>query len=438
VNFIDIPLASLIVNPSNDRHGPKGSEQSAINWLFAEHPEKMVALAADIVRQGRVFDAPLVVAVGEKFIVFDGNRRITCLKAICGLCDVPDELKLQFLAMRKDFDCAANSIISCQIEHDQAVVDQVVSRRHNGTDNGRGQLGWDTRAKQNHAKRIGVATQYPIAEAIEDFLSENGYPHSQQIKRSTLFRLFSSKQRQKKFRISLENDGNLRLLAPKEEVLPALVKIAKDIVENRLTLKNVLNSDGVKEYMAELAEAGYIEDFSSDERKGRGSRESSEAADQVRDQRVRKRPDRINLIPDKLSIIEWPSELYKAKIVWEELQFSLNFKRNTISIPVLFRVLIEIVTESAIGKIPESKKIDDKLSVRIGYVADYFLNAGHLTKREKQDLERLIGKNGSPRELEALHRCAHSTTALPAKEDLIALWTGFEKYLLLCIRTNMK
>jgi len=286
VNFIDLSLSDLIVNPNNDRHGPKENEQNAIDWLFSEHRSKMLSLAQDIVEQGAVYDPPLVKEQGGKFIVFDGNRRVTCLKALCGLCDVPAEVQSQFSKLRKKFDCSSNMTLGCQLEDKQDTIDQIVSRRHNGTDGGRGQLSWDTRAKQNHAKRIGAATQYPIAEAVEEFLQEHGYPHAGEIKRSTLFRLINAKRRQKQFGIELTDDGGLKLLRDADDVLAAFSKVADDILEKKLTLKNVLNSEGVNEYMKELENSGLIEPSSSD---GKETSEKDPKDGEINDKPPRKK-----------------------------------------------------------------------------------------------------------------------------------------------------
>lgn len=430
MNFIDVKLNDLVVNPNNDRHGPKNNEQNAINWLFSEHRSKMLSLAKDIVEQGAVYDPPLVKEMNGKFIVFDGNRRVTCLKALCSLCDVPAEVQSQFAKLREKFDCSSKMTLSCQIEDKQDTIDQIVSRRHNGTDGGRGQLSWDARAKQNHAKRIGAATQYPIAEAVEEFLQEHGYPHAGEIKRSTLFRLINAKRRQKQFGIELSDDGSLKLLRDANDVLAAFSKVADDILEKKLTLTNVLNSEGVNAYMKDLEKSGLVEPTFSD---GKATSVNDITDDNTKDQPPRKKPERRCLIPAKTYDIDWPVGLNKVEKIWQELQFDLQFSRHGISIPILFRTLIELLTDHAVNKLELPKPRKDKLSSRVGAVAEAFAKEGLIETREYEDLKRLLGSSSSPRELEALHRCVHGRTAMPAKEDLVALWTGFEHYLLYCI-----
>ena len=77
-----LPLASLVVNPANDRHGELENETAAIAQLFATQETHMRNLAKDLVAKGEVFEPPLVFPDGDKFVVADGNRRTTCLKLI--------------------------------------------------------------------------------------------------------------------------------------------------------------------------------------------------------------------------------------------------------------------------------------------------------------------------------------------------------------------
>lgn len=78
----NLPLGSLEVNRANDRHGELENETAAIAWLFKEREQHMRNLAKDIVDRGEIYEIPLVSPEKNKFIVFDGNRRVTCLKLL--------------------------------------------------------------------------------------------------------------------------------------------------------------------------------------------------------------------------------------------------------------------------------------------------------------------------------------------------------------------
>jgi len=77
-----LPLDSLAINRANDRHGELENEMAAIAWLFNNFELHMRNLAKDIVASAQVFEPPLVFPDGDKFVLFDGNRRMTCLKLL--------------------------------------------------------------------------------------------------------------------------------------------------------------------------------------------------------------------------------------------------------------------------------------------------------------------------------------------------------------------
>lgn len=58
--FRKLLLASLIVNPANDRHGELKNETAAIAQLFPAQEPHMRNLAKDLVAKGEIFELPLV------------------------------------------------------------------------------------------------------------------------------------------------------------------------------------------------------------------------------------------------------------------------------------------------------------------------------------------------------------------------------------------
>jgi hypothetical protein len=82
MSYRHLPLESLVINRANDRHGELENETAAIAWLFNNFELHMRNLSKDIVANGEIFEPPLVFQEGEHFVLFDGNRRVTCLKLL--------------------------------------------------------------------------------------------------------------------------------------------------------------------------------------------------------------------------------------------------------------------------------------------------------------------------------------------------------------------
>jgi len=138
-----------VVNRANDRHGELENETAAISWLFNNHETHMRNLAKDIAVEGLIFEAPLVHPENGRFTVFDGNRRITCLKLLRNPKRAPTvELRDYFEELKKKHPDLPDPI-DCQVEPDRDRIDEILFRRHTGTQAGVGQSNWDDRMKSN-------------------------------------------------------------------------------------------------------------------------------------------------------------------------------------------------------------------------------------------------------------------------------------------------
>ena len=137
----NLPLSSLLVNRANDRHGELENETAAIAWLFSERELHMRKLAEDIAKEKKVYELPLVSPEGDKFTVFDGNRRVTCLKLIAEPRRAPTvELQQFFGELKKQCSGTFPDTVHCQVETDREQIDEILYRRHTGSQGGVGQM----------------------------------------------------------------------------------------------------------------------------------------------------------------------------------------------------------------------------------------------------------------------------------------------------------
>ena len=163
-----IPLQSLIVNPANDRHGELADEAAAIRWLLEKHEHHMRHLARDIVTEGKLYELPLVGPKGDDYLVFDGNRRVTCLKILAdpSRASTP-ELQAFFASESHRWKSERSDGVTCQVEHNREDIDEILYRRHTGSQSGIGQRQWDDTAKDNFIARTGKKLKINVAEEIE-------------------------------------------------------------------------------------------------------------------------------------------------------------------------------------------------------------------------------------------------------------------------------
>jgi hypothetical protein len=239
-----LPLSSLNVNRANDRHGELENETAAIAWLFNNREVHMKNLAKDIVETGGIYEPPLVSPNGDKFIVFDGNRRVTCLKILQDPRKAPNaELKAYFSDLRSKMPKPIERI-HCRIEPDRDRVDEILYRRHTGSQAGVGQSTWDDRMKANFVSRTGKRSSISIADKVEKLLTEADLlPGRRKIPRSTMNRLLSSEAFRNRVGISVRK-GKLELTHEESVTLRALQRIADDLAHKRVVLGHIWDVDG--------------------------------------------------------------------------------------------------------------------------------------------------------------------------------------------------
>src|SRR5689334_16412685 len=126
-----VELQQLRLNPHNDRHGPLRDEASSIQWLLENKSGHMRALSQDLAKSRRLYERPLIRPDGHQYIVFDGNRRVCCLKLLMNPALAPIERWVHFYSELSSPDVHdAFSMIECETETDLEIIDETLLRRH--------------------------------------------------------------------------------------------------------------------------------------------------------------------------------------------------------------------------------------------------------------------------------------------------------------------
>ena len=124
----------LRLNPDNDRHGPLKDEAAAIQWLLDHRSAHMRALAEDLAGRRRLYEPPLVRPDGGANLVFDGNRRICCVKLLINPKLAPSEAWTTFFSELSSNELVgAYATIECEVESDLSTIDEMLFRRHTGS-----------------------------------------------------------------------------------------------------------------------------------------------------------------------------------------------------------------------------------------------------------------------------------------------------------------
>jgi hypothetical protein len=428
-----LALDSLVVNPANDRHGELENETAAIARLFALREQHMRNLTKDLVAKGEMYEPPLVYPEGDKFIVADGNRRTTCLKLLASPRRAPTvELQEFFAEQRKAWSGKVPDHVHCRVESDRDRVDEILFRRHTGSQNGVGQSTWDDRMKNNFVVRTGKGTGFNVADEIEKRLAAADMLPKKKIPRSTMSRLLSAEAIRNRVGFSIRK-GKFEYLRREDAVHRALRRIADDLASGKRTLNQIWDTESKLAYIDKLDKEGVLPTV-DDVPKG-GTTNPVPASPKPQTTPATRPPARTNLIPHVEYGVVWAGRLQRHHAIWDELQFKLDLVEHPNAVSVLLRVLLELavdnyVTQTKLATVHEH----DKLAKKILKVAEDLCDRGKITAKYRdvfkkaQNAEALISTD-------TLNRYVHSPQFAPSPEHLKALWDTFSDFVVSCLNT---
>jgi hypothetical protein len=424
--FIEIPINRLTVNAANDRHGELENETAAIAELFRTREQHMRNLAADICQQGKIFDPPLVYAENDRYIVFDGNRRVTCLKLILRPERAPSQaLQAYFRDLHNRWVGDFPESLTCQVENDRELIDSILFRRHTGSQSGVGQSGWDNRAKHNFVERTGRGGRIDVAVEIERLLEAEGQLPENPIPRSTLNRLLSSEAYRN--RVGVSTEGNrFRVTHNLGRVTQGLARIATDLSTRQLVLGDLWDNEGKTAYLNRLDVEGVLpnEHDVLDLPAARPARTR---------QGVRGRPPvrRIagTFIPQDAPAIPWRANQARIRAIWDELQ-SLSLANHPNAISALVRILLELSTESFLLSVEQ--RLGQGLAANFR-TAIMFMNRNALIEQEYFDELDRMRQHTELISIQSMQRYVHSQDFAPLPGELEAYWTRLNRFLHICL-----
>lgn len=429
----NIPLDQLIVNRANDRHGELENETAAIAWLFNEREQHMRNLAKDIVAEGQIYELPLVVPEGSKFVVFDGNRRITCLKLIDSPRRAPTtQLQEFFEDLKGKWKGTFPETVQCQVETDRDRIDEILFRRHTGVQSGVGQSMWDDRMKAIFVARTGKGGGLNVADEIERRLREaEMLPTRRKIPRSTMNRLLSAEPFRNRLGFSVTK-GRFEFTHSEEVSLRAMARVANDLATREIVLGDIWDVDGKRGYLDRLEREGLLPKATDAiDRKRSGTAKPSKGSSH-KSGTAAKPSTRGTLIPQSDFGIAWPGRLQRHREIWEELQFRLELRRHPNAISVLFRVLLELSIENCVKQCKVPVQDGDKLAARALKCATHLHDAGDIDQKQLgvikkfQQLDQLVSAD-------TMNRYVHSPNFAPSPEHLMSLWDSLADFIVACL-----
>lgn len=159
---MDVPIKKLYFNLSNFRllHPVDNEEQAILEMLRLKKvgPNKIKNIIADIAETNVILEDFIVLVENNKYIVYDGNRRLTAIKLLDkeNIKIIENEFSslykfIQNLNHNIDID---KLIVSAKVYTDKGSVLNHIKKLHSGEQDGVGQISWGSIEKSNFDKQI--------------------------------------------------------------------------------------------------------------------------------------------------------------------------------------------------------------------------------------------------------------------------------------------
>lgn len=453
-DFQEIQIDKLIVNPSNDRHGELPDEPTAIAKLLDDLPDRMRKLAKDIADTGEVYAVPVVYPTGDgKFVVFDGNRRVTCLKLLHKPELTPDDTWSKYFkktAAERKADLP--KVVDCHVTTDQDWIDNFLYRTHTGAQHGVGQIDWDNKAKTNFVVRTGKDTKLKLGAEIEEKLrAEKLIDEGTKVHRSNLERLLSSAEFHHRVGLSIK-DGKVYFQRTPDKVLAALARIIEDLAASILDISRLTKNPNKRTYLDKLDKEGILPianddlevpvDFKTGEAMPGAAGGGSDKPDNDPKPHTPPPPppppkpsQRKHLIrPEDGSGLTTQSHTKRAMDIWGELQHCLEFGKHDNAIAVLFRVLVEFAVENYISQKSVAGVYDnDKLAKKFVKALDHMLATSAIDKKYHEGLKKF--ENTEPMlSANTMNKYVHHKSFFPSDHHLKSMWDTIEDFVVICLK----
>ena len=246
-DVVDVQVSNLLFDEENPRlPSPNQGQREVLRALATNQDTKLRVLADDILAFGLDPSELMVVLPMEgpdnRFVVLDGNRRLSALRALENPELVAGAVSTQVLnALRrssKGYQEAAIDSVPCTVVRDADEARHWIELKHMGERGGAGSVLWGS----EESARFRARTEPPEShlQAL-DFLQDRGdidQDYRGKLAVTTLRRLLGSPDVRSK--LGLEwSDQQLKAIGDEESVAKALLHVVDDIASGNINVRSV-------------------------------------------------------------------------------------------------------------------------------------------------------------------------------------------------------
>lgn len=441
-----IKVTNLFIDLDNYRFEHQTSQLEAINRMVEEYKGDLYNLAVDILVHGlNPTDMPLVVKSptdDNKFIVMEGNRRITTLKILLNpnlIDNKHQSLKKKFIKLVADNESRIIRSLECGVCENREEAYLWIERKHSNGLHGIGTQQWNAMQKQ----RFEEATKGKTSMALQvinmlmntNTVEENFKEQLKKVKVTNLQRLISDPDVRKFLGISLQN-GRLTSETKKEVVTDALTEIIRDMMKEDFKVSKIYKKEDREKYLRNMFGDSTCPNSVANKTEKWDFVATQVAQREVDDKQketvvVQPLKPRVTLVPKKfeLSITD-----ARVAAIFHEMK-GLVVKNYVNTAAIMFRVFLEMSVDVYIesfhllqaGKLTSSnsgKNLLQKLQTVIEHLKESKAANRDMTK----GMEFAMNNKNSPLSPETLNSYVHNYRFSPMPDSLISEWDNVQPF----------
>ncbi|MBS1324172.1 MAG: hypothetical protein HPY97_08475 [Rikenellaceae bacterium] len=445
-----IKLTSLFVNTENYRFEPLSSQKEAIDKMVEDQEDKLYSLVDDIVTNGLSPVDLIIVTPSEdsnKYIVLEGNRRITSLKLLNNPTLIDDKytsLRKKFQKLQKDKANIVSELksISCAVFENPAEADIWIKRKHSGELNGVGTVTWNAQQKQRFEEKTEGKSSIPLQIITllksQDNVPENIKDSLSKLNITNLQRLMSDPYVREHLGLEI-NNGTLVSKIQVSEVIKGLLKVVTDILNPEFKVSDIYNREKRKQYIDsfskdqkpdlsnETYEQWSIQDIVNEDGKSQINNEPKE----TQKDKSKKPKTRVGLVPKNLVLHINNPKL--NKIFGELKQIPVRTCPNASS--VLLRVFLELSVDAYLEKYDLVKNnaitacsSGESLQGKVSKVLNHMTQLGIMSNDLSKGIRSEINDKNSVLSIESLNAYVHNEFFYPKADNLVIGWDNIETF----------
>ena len=431
-----IPVADLLPDTANPRL-PQTNEgqRETFRSLAAEQGTKLTVLARDIVEYGLNPGDPFYVIQledgSQRFVVIEGNRRLSALKAL----ETPDLFEgavkpgtlTTLRRLGKRYQAEPIERVNCTLFNSREESRHWVQLRHTGESKGAGTVSWRSDAATRFAAGTGEG---PTETQTLDFLERRGDitpVERSSVPATTLRRLLDTPRVREKIGLGYK-DKKLQLLSSQDAVAKALNWIVQGLISGAITEPKITSVQDRIKFANDLPEDIVV--VATAEGNGvdiASVGEPTKAKPKRTPKDVKAKP-RSNLIP-KDCVINITDE--RLRRIETELR-RLDVDDFSNSVGVMLRVFIELSGDTYITRtgLPGVKERDVLAKKLAAITKDLQLRSKLVEKQATPVLKACAGDSLLAPSIKLMNEYVHNPYLFPSGSDLRNAWDNLQPYII--------